>query len=132
MHLKPIIIGDTTVYKFAIYDACGINLIDLRPWVIVMTIKRSNQDPDEAAIWQGSTQDSSIVIDDQTDTTHPGQGLGYCEATVPDTASLQLRQGVRFYFDVQLSDEAQNSYTPLHGTFYALGQTTQTVPVYGT
>ena len=128
--LQPIIIGDNTIYKFAISDACGVNLVDLRPWVIVFTLKRSNQDPDEAAIWQGSTQTGDITIDDQDDTSHPGQGIGYCEVSVPPSASLQLRQGVRFYFDLQLSDAVGLPYTPIHGTVYAVGQTTQSVPVY--
>jgi hypothetical protein len=130
MQLQPLVIGDTTVYKFGIKDACGIDYVDLRLFVIMMTIKRSNQDPDDAAIWQGSTQDGSIVIDDQTDTTHPGQGLGYCEATIPSNITFLLRQGVRYYFDVQLSDAAANPYTPIRGTFYAFGQTTQAVPIY--
>ncbi len=130
MRLDPIVIGDATVLKFAIYDACGASLVDLRPWVIVFTLKRSNQDPDSAAIWQGTTVSGDIVIDDQTDTTHPGQGLGYCEVTIPVSASIQLRAGVKFYWDIKLFDALGNPYTPLRGTVLAIGSTTDTIFFY--
>jgi hypothetical protein len=130
MDLQPIVVGDNTVYKFAIYDACGINLIDLRPWVIVFTLKRSRTDPDEAAIFQGTTLSGDITIDDQTDTSHPGQGLGYCEVDVPPSASEQLRAGVRFYWAITLFDGAGNPYTPLLGIVRAVGQTTDSMFIY--
>lgn len=130
MRLHPFVIGDVTVLKFAIYDACGANLVDLRPWVIVFTLKRSNQDPDSAAIWQGTTVSGDIVIDDQTVTDMPGQGLGYCEVTVPVIATLPLRSGVKFYWDIKLFDALGNPYTPLRGTVLAVGQTTDTIFFY--
>ncbi len=130
MQLNPIVIGDDTQLKFAIYDACGINLVDLRPWVIVFTLKRSNQDPDVAAIWQGTTVTGDVVIDDQTVTNVPGSGFGYCQVEIPPSASLLLRAGVRFYWSITLFDSEGNPFTPLRGTVTAVGQTCDTVFTY--
>jgi hypothetical protein len=130
MELNPFVIGDEIALKFEIFDACGVSLIDLRPWVIVFTLKRSRQDPDNAAIWQGTTQSGDIVIDDQTDTTHPGQGLGYCQVEVPSAITALLREGVRFYWGITLFDSAGNPFTALQGTVRAVGRSTTTIFFY--
>ncbi len=130
MELNPFVIGDEIDLRFQIFDACGVNLVDLSPWVIVFTLKRSRQDPDSAAIWQGTTVSGDIVRDDQTVTNVSGSGLGFCQVEVPASITSKLREGVRFYWGITLFDSVGTPFTPLQGHVLAVGNSTTMMFVY--
>jgi predicted RecA/RadA family phage recombinase len=78
--------------------------------VIKFTIKRSTQDSDEGAVWQGSMVAGDIAIDD-TITAH-----NIIDVVVPKEATKDMRSGRVYYWDVTIEDDAGNVFTPLQGT----------------
>ncbi len=130
MELDPFVCGDDVQLRFQIFDACGVNLVDLRPFVIAFTLKRSRQDPDSSAITQVTTVTGNVVRDDQTVTNVPGSGLGWCTVEIESAATALLREGVRFYWGITLFDSEGNPFSPLQGSVRAIGRTTQTIFVY--
>lgn len=112
-----IVSGDTAKLKFTVTAADCETLVDFDDYdEIVFTLKRSNQDSDAAAVWQGTLALGDIeVINPSTD--------GVCEVTVPPIPTL--RMGRNYFWDLQLKDEDGNLYTPLFGTLLATAQSTK-------
>jgi hypothetical protein len=130
MDLKPFVIGDTTVLRFFIELADCSGPQDLTGFNIFFLLKRSKQDPNSAAIWSGSVLADDIELDDQMDVTHAGKGRGYCNVTIPATATTLLREGVRFYWSITLVDIDLNQYTPDLGSVIAVRRATDIISAY--
>lgn len=92
------------MWRIPIVDADGA-AFDVGPYDMTFTIKRSTQDSDLAAVWQGTDTDGDIVVIGLTT-------AGICEVTVP---LLGMRTGRLYYWGFQLSSGSIH-YTPTHGT----------------
>jgi hypothetical protein len=115
-----IVQGDTAVLKFTITKADCVTPEDLAGYsAIRFTIKRSKQDLDSAAVFQGTLADDNIaVLDPSSD--------GQLEVTMPPAASLLMRSGRPYYWDLQIEADPTNVYTPQFGTIFASTETTRT------
>ncbi len=107
--------GDTALLRFAIVDA-NDDPIDIEPYTIVFTIKRSTQDPDSAAIWQGDSDGSAVVKG--TPTTD-----GLVDVTVPADNMELVRAGRPVYWDIELT-AGDVVFTPLQGTILTTSEIT--------
>jgi hypothetical protein len=112
-----IIQGDTAIVQIALTNS-DCTPIDLTNFGVVFTIKRSHFDTDADALFQGSliTGDVTIV------------GLataGIIQVAIPHANTVLMRQGVPYYWDVQLEDAANKIYTPAIGKIYATMEVTQ-------
>lgn len=115
-----IVQGDTAIFHFTITQADCVTLQDLTAFTkIYFTIKRSNQDPDAAALFRGTLVDGDIDLLDQITNT------GEIEVTVPPDASRLIRSGRPYFWDVQIETDDANLYTPLYGTMFGAMQSTK-------
>lgn len=107
--------GDTALLRFQVLNADNTP-VDLDLFDIYFTIKRSNQDTDGAAVWQGSTTGGDVVKGSPTTD-------GYCDVTVPGAATKTLRSGRPAYWDIQIK-AGDLIFTPLSGDILVSGETT--------
>lgn len=109
-----IVRGDTQKLRFEIINPADKSPVDLTAYeTIRFTIKRSTQDTDAAAVWQGSLAASDITIDG-TVTAH-----NVIHVVVPAEVTAKIRFGRLYYWDVQIADTDDNKFTPLSGTILA-------------
>jgi hypothetical protein len=113
-----IVQGDTAVLRVAITNQ-DATPADLTGYDATFTIKRSRGDSDEAAVFQGTITDGSIVVVDADPT------LGLLDVTVLAANTTQMRPGKPYYWDAQIS-QADQVFTPCNGTIFAEGEITQT------
>lgn len=106
-----IVQGDTAVLRITILDAAGspFDLTDVDD--IIFTIKRSTQDSDAAAVFQGTKTGADIVIVG-TDVE------GIVDVTVPAEKTEPMRMGKPYYWDVQIRDADGKTFTPCLGTIF--------------
>lgn len=101
-----IISGDGAAWRVTVVDAIDA-LVDLSVYdEMYFTIKRSTQDSDAAALWQGTLTGGGIAIVD----------LGHADIFVP---ALAYRVGRPYYWDFQLSASGSQPFTPCNGTILA-------------
>jgi hypothetical protein len=87
--------------------------IDLSPFTeITFTLKRSLQDLDSEAVFQGTLTGGNISVLTPTED-------GICEVTVPASATAQLMLGKPYYWTCKLTSASGSASTPVFGTFYA-------------
>lgn len=98
--------GDTTKLQVTIttYDGAPLSLVGITD--IRFTLKRSNQDSDRGAVFQGTLGGGNLEIISSSG--------GVIEVTVPPSVSSQMRFGRVYFWDVQLKD-AEAVYTPIIG-----------------
>lgn len=108
--------GDTALLRFQILNADDTP-VDLTLFDILFTIKRSNQDTDAEAIWQGNLTSGVEKVTPETD--------GYCDVTIPGAITKLLRMGRPAFWDIQVS-AGDLIFTPLNGDILVGGETTQT------
>ncbi len=106
--------GDTALLRFQILNADNTP-VDLTLFNILFTIKRSNQDTDAEAIWQGSLTAGVAKVAPFVD--------GYCDVTIPAAITKRLRIGRPFLWDIQMN-AGDLVFTPLSGDILAGGGTT--------
>jgi hypothetical protein len=109
--------GDTGKLRIEVLNADGSPL-DLTPFIsILFTIKRSRQDSDAAAIFQGSLDAGIVIASDITD-NHA------IDVSIPADNTAALRTGLLYFWDVQIKDTDDNTYTPCSGDLLVDGQIT--------
>jgi hypothetical protein len=114
-----IVQGDTVVLQIAIKNSDDTPA-NLAGFDITFTIKRSRYDSDQAAVFQGTLADGDIAIVGSDED-------GIIDVTVPAENSVLIRPGKPFYWDVQLTDIDDKTYTPCAGTLYSDREVTQNV-----
>ncbi len=104
--------GDTAKFRIAITNVTGAPL-PLDPYTdIEFSIKRSTQDSDAGAIFNGKLSQGLIVIE-------PSPAVGIIAVTVPAEIGNQLRMGRPYFWDVQIRDADENTFTPIWGDLLA-------------
>jgi hypothetical protein len=114
-----IVTGDTAIFQLVLTNP-DCSVIDLTNFGITFTLKRTNTDTDEDAIFQGSLLNGGIVIiGPETD--------GTIQVIIPSANTAIMRGGLPYYWDVQLEDAADKIFTPAFGKMYAQIDTTLTI-----
>lgn len=110
--------GDQATLQIAITNSDGTAL-DLTDYPdMLFTIKRSKQDSDIAAIFQGSLPgDAFAVLDPASD--------GLVQITIPAANTVLLRSGRVYYWDVQITDTDGNPVTPESGELVVTEEVTR-------
>ncbi len=106
--------GDTALLRFQILNADNTP-VDLTLFDILFTIKRSNQDTDDEAIWQGSTPTEVVKVEPEVN--------GFCDVTIPAATTKLLRMGRPVYWDIEVS-AGDLIFTPLNGDILVASETT--------
>lgn len=106
--------GDTALLRFQVLNADNTP-VDLTLFNILFTIKRSNQDTDDEAIWRGSTPVEIVKVEPQVG--------GFCDVTIPAAVTKLLRMGRPAFWDIQV-DAGGLVFTPLNGDILVSGETT--------
>lgn len=109
--------GDTALLRFQILNADDTP-VDLDLFDIIFTIKRSRQDTDAAAIWQGFDTGASPAIVKGDPTTD-----GYCDVTIPATTTDLIRPGKPVFWDIEV-EAGDLIFTPLYGDILVTGEVT--------
>jgi hypothetical protein len=114
-----IVQGDDAIVQIALTNP-DCTPIDLTNYGITFTIKRSKTDTDADALFQGTLLNSDITfVTDGTD--------GLINVLIPHDNTVLMRQGLPYYWDVQLIDAANKISTPSLGQIYASLEVTQSV-----
>jgi hypothetical protein len=109
--------GSTSVFRLAITNP-DCTPADLSNYDITFTIKRSKYDLDQSAVWQGTLADGIEIVDgDPT--------AGVIDVTVPNDATINMRGGLPYFWDVKLIAVDTSTYVPIMGTIYAALEVTQ-------
>jgi hypothetical protein len=100
--------------------------LDLTNYEIAFTIKRSTQDTDSAAVWQGvrTPNISGMGI------SFPYTSVdGVVDVTIPSIATAALRIRRPYYYDLTVIDTNDLVTTVFHGTISVLAPVTSYVSI---
>lgn len=104
--------GDTGKVCIHVVDSDGED-IDLAPFLeLTFTLKRSTQDDDTAAVFQGTETAGDILI------LAPSKD-GICEVVIPAVNAAQMRISRPYYWTLKLTTQTNLSSTPAYGTLTA-------------
>ena len=104
--------GDDGIICVHVVAADG-DAINLSPFPqITFTLKRSVQDADAEAVFQGTLTGGNIrLLQPVSD--------GICEVTVPAAAAATLMIGRKYYWTIKLTSGTGSVSTPVYGTLFA-------------
>lgn len=108
-----IIQGDSPTFRFQVTSLSTNEAFDLTNFLISFFIKRSLQDPDAAAIYEGTLSTGVSIPNDLKD--------GILDVTIPAVVTQQIRfcRLYPFYFRLTNSFDATQIFTPIRGMFLA-------------
>lgn len=88
------------------------NPVDLSPFSLVFTLKRSYLDTDAAALFQGTDSSGAIsVLGASAD--------GVCEVTIPKSATSQMMTYKQYFWDLKLVTGLNDPFTAAKGILVA-------------
>lgn len=104
--------GDTGEVCVHVTDSDG-DAIDLAPFAeITFTVKRSMQDDDSAAVFQGTLTGGALALLTPTED-------GIFKATVPAARAALMMLARPYYWTAKLTSGTGAVSTPVYGTLYA-------------